>query len=350
MKNILFLILPLLFLTSCSNSNSKYAKNLATAKQLFKLHGEENIDEQLKLVSKDIKVELPFYGSDIVGYETYTSMLKGYHDAFDDINYTAELWLPGTDSLGVLNGSVRTYGKWTGIQVATGKQLNLKGYWYFGFDDQGLLNAQGDFFDAGGMLNAVYPKNLVYATMEVLPGKTDQVMEILNSKTGLPATRAYDGCLSVELTFNEENNAETKASFSNALAERAKSKKGPTTERAKYQISKNNIKNGFCSKRFIIYGENKKEFENLLAYSPLHNIKKGECYPATLITTAERDDRVVPSHSFKFAAKLQEYQGCDKPILIRIEDRAGHGAGTPKDKQINQIAEIYGYALSVING
>ena len=95
--------------------------------------------------------------------------------------------------------------------------------------------------------------------------------------------------------------------------------------------------------------DNKKEFENLLAYSPLHNIKKGECYPATLITTAERDDRVVPSHSFKFAAKLQEFQGCKKPILIRIEDRAGHGAGTPKDKQINQIAEIYGYALTVIN-
>jgi len=62
-------------------------------------------------------------------------------------------------------------------------------------------------------------------------------------------------------TFNQENDAETKASFSNVLAERAKSKKGPTTERAKYQVSKNNIKNGFCSKRFIIYGENKKEFE-----------------------------------------------------------------------------------------
>ena len=56
------------------------------------------------------------------------------------------------------------------------------------------------------MLNAVYPKNLVYATMEVLPGKIDQVMKILNSEDGLPATRAYDGCLSVELTFNEENN------------------------------------------------------------------------------------------------------------------------------------------------
>ena len=62
-------------------------------------------------------------------------------------------------------------------------------------------------------------------------------------------------------TFNEENEAETKASFNNALTKRVKSKKGPTTERAKYQVSKNNIKNGFCSKRFIVYGENKKEFE-----------------------------------------------------------------------------------------
>jgi len=95
--------------------------------------------------------------------------------------------------------------------------------------------------------------------------------------------------------------------------------------------------------------DKKEEFKNLLSYSPLHNIKKGKCYPTTLITTAERDDRVVPSHSFKFAAKLQEYQGCQNPILIRIEGRAGHGAGTPKDKQINQIAEIYGYALSVID-
>ena len=95
--------------------------------------------------------------------------------------------------------------------------------------------------------------------------------------------------------------------------------------------------------------DKKDEFENLLAYSPLHNIKSDVCYPTTLITTASRDDRVVPSHSFKFAAKLQEYQSCDNPILIRVEDRAGHGAGTPKDKRINQIAEIYGYALDVIN-
>ena len=95
--------------------------------------------------------------------------------------------------------------------------------------------------------------------------------------------------------------------------------------------------------------DKKDEFENLLAYSPLHNIDMGACYPTTLITTAKRDDRVVPSHSFKFAAKLQEYQGCDNPILIRVEGRAGHGAGTPKDKIINQVAEVYGYALSVID-
>ena len=94
--------------------------------------------------------------------------------------------------------------------------------------------------------------------------------------------------------------------------------------------------------------DKKDEFENLLAYSPLHNIKPDVCYPTTLITTASRDDRVVPSHSFKFAAKLQELQSCNNPILIRVEDRAGHGAGTPKDKRINQISEIYGYALYTI--
>jgi len=84
-------------------------------------------------------------------------------------------------------------------------------------------------------------------------------------------------------TFNQENDAETKASFSNVLTERAKSKKGPTTERAKYQVSKNNIKNGFCSKRFIVYGENKKEFERyrdeLLEFlDPLTPIQIDMCF------------------------------------------------------------------------
>ena len=85
------------------------------------------------------------------------------------------------------------------------------------------------------------------------------------------------------------------------------------------------------------------QIENLLSYSPLHNLKPGTCYPATLITTADRDDRVVPGHSFKFAAALQAAQGCDHPTLIRIETRAGHGAGTPVSKQIDQYADLWAF-------
>ena len=91
------------------------------------------------------------------------------------------------------------------------------------------------------------------------------------------------------------------------------------------------------------------DFKNLLSYSPYHNIKEGACYPTTLITTSARDDRVVPAHSYKFAARLQEGQGCANPILLRVESRAGHGSGTPKDKQIEEIADIFGFALSQIN-
>ncbi|MHB8094726.1 MAG: prolyl oligopeptidase family serine peptidase [Candidatus Aminicenantales bacterium] len=78
----------------------------------------------------------------------------------------------------------------------------------------------------------------------------------------------------------------------------------------------------------VEYGssDNEKDFKNLLAYSPLHNLKPGVCYPSTLVTTADHDDRVVPAHSFKFAATLQEAQSCANPALIRIETRSGHGS------------------------
>ncbi|KAA3639103.1 MAG: S9 family peptidase [Bacteroidetes bacterium] len=84
-------------------------------------------------------------------------------------------------------------------------------------------------------------------------------------------------------------------------------------------------------------------FENLLAYSPLHNMKNGTAYPATLITTADHDDRVVPAHSFKFAARLQEAHEGDNPVLIRIETKAGHGAGKPIAKVIEEQADIYSF-------
>ncbi|WP_343488318.1 prolyl oligopeptidase family serine peptidase [Allomuricauda sp. d1] len=91
--------------------------------------------------------------------------------------------------------------------------------------------------------------------------------------------------------------------------------------------------------------ESQEMFEYLKGYSPLHNIKEGVAYPATLITTADHDDRVVPAHSFKFAAELQSKQMGDNPTLIRIETNAGHGAGTPVSKTIEQYADIFGFTL-----
>ena len=90
--------------------------------------------------------------------------------------------------------------------------------------------------------------------------------------------------------------------------------------------------------------ENEAEFRVLRAYSPIHNIKAGASYPATLITTADRDDRVVPAHSFKYAAALQAGQGGDNPILIRIDTKSGHGASSTT-KAIEQTADIYSFLM-----
>lgn len=87
------------------------------------------------------------------------------------------------------------------------------------------------------------------------------------------------------------------------------------------------------------------EFKALLAYSPYHNIRPGVRYPPTLATTADTDDRVVPGHSFKFVAALQRAQAGDAPVLIRIETRAGHGGGKPTSKRIEEIADLYAFAI-----
>jgi len=91
--------------------------------------------------------------------------------------------------------------------------------------------------------------------------------------------------------------------------------------------------------------ESNSMFQYLKGYSPVHNVRKGTAYPATLITTGDHDDRVVPAHSFKFAAELQEKQNGSNPTLIRIETNAGHGAGTPVSKTIAQYADIFGFTL-----
>ena len=86
-------------------------------------------------------------------------------------------------------------------------------------------------------------------------------------------------------------------------------------------------------------------FNYLLGYSPVHNVKQGVTYPATMITTADHDDRVVPAHSFKFAAELQAKDSGVNPQLIRIDVKAGHGAGMPVSMQIDQAADVFSFAL-----
>ena len=91
--------------------------------------------------------------------------------------------------------------------------------------------------------------------------------------------------------------------------------------------------------------DSKEMFEYLKSYSPVHNVKKGVCYPSTMIITSDHDDRVVPAHSFKFGAELQEKQSCPNPILVRIEMNAGHGAGRSTDQVINENADLLSFAL-----
>ena len=107
--------------------------------------------------------------------------------------------------------------------------------------------------------------------------------------------------------------------------------------------------NQFTAGRFWVddYGDpaNEEDFETLYAYSPYHNIRSGEDYPAVLITTADTDDRVVPGHSFKYAAALQAADAGDGPHLIRIETRAGHGSGKPTDKIIEEYADMWAFLI-----
>jgi prolyl oligopeptidase len=108
----------------------------------------------------------------------------------------------------------------------------------------------------------------------------------------------------------------------------------------------------FTAGRFWVddYGssDDPEEFQALHAYSPYHNLKPGTKYPPTLVTTADTDDRVVPGHSFKFAARLQECHTGENPVLIRIETRAGHGAGKPTSKLIEEIADQWAFLVHTL--
>ena len=91
--------------------------------------------------------------------------------------------------------------------------------------------------------------------------------------------------------------------------------------------------------------ENKEQFETLIQYSPVHNVKKGVDYPSIMISTGDHDDRVVPSHSYKLAAELQLKNGGDNPMLLRVHGKSGHGSGKPTNQVIREIAEKWSFIL-----
>jgi prolyl oligopeptidase len=91
--------------------------------------------------------------------------------------------------------------------------------------------------------------------------------------------------------------------------------------------------------------DNPREFRALYAYSPYHNVRAGVSYPATLIMTGDHDDRVFPAHSFKFAAAMQHADPHGRPILLRVESRAGHGQGMPTAKIIDEVVDTYAFVL-----
>jgi prolyl oligopeptidase len=95
--------------------------------------------------------------------------------------------------------------------------------------------------------------------------------------------------------------------------------------------------------------ENPEEFKSLIKYSPYQNLKPGTKYPATLVTTADTDDRVVPGHSFKFTAMIQYCQSGDAPVLARIETKAGHGAGKPTSKIIEEVADQWAFLVKSLD-
>ena len=97
--------------------------------------------------------------------------------------------------------------------------------------------------------------------------------------------------------------------------------------------------------RALLPLQNEEMFQYIKKYSPVHNVKSGVNYPATMVTTGDHDDRVVPAHSFKFIATLQEKQTGNNPVLIRIETEAGHGGGKPMSKVIDEVTDVFAFMM-----
>ena len=149
----LSLVAALFLVASCNtqvDTNPNYAPNLEVAKSFLAAHGAEDIAAQTEMLHDDLLWQPPMYGSEQYGKAEHVEALVMYQDAFDNILYTPDNWLPGVlAETGELDGSVRTYGTWTGTHVETGKSFSLHSYHTFDFAD-GKITAGGDYFDFGG--------------------------------------------------------------------------------------------------------------------------------------------------------------------------------------------------------
>jgi len=160
MKKLLFISLMCFFISCATGPHPDFAKNVETAKLLLELQGtESDLEGQLALVHEDLQWQSAFHAAGMLNKEQYRSYLKGWHDVMEDVVFTPENWLPGVSAeTGLSDGSVRTYGKWTGVHSASGKSWELMTYQTFDFQD-GLIFAGGDYFDAGGLMASLQAKD-----------------------------------------------------------------------------------------------------------------------------------------------------------------------------------------------
>ncbi|MAU64159.1 MAG: hypothetical protein CMC38_07465 [Flavobacteriaceae bacterium] len=154
MKKILLIALVCIFISCSQGNHPDYAANVETVKTQLALQGSEaDLQAQLDLAHDDIQWQPAFYGSSPIGKEEYGTYLKGWQDAMEDVVYTPTNFLPGVSpETGLPDGSVRSYGKWTGVNSATGKSWELPSTYHTWDFKDGLIISGGDYFDAGGFL------------------------------------------------------------------------------------------------------------------------------------------------------------------------------------------------------
>jgi len=158
MKKTFIMLVFLLASCSAPQQNPDFEKNVELAKNYFSTFVTEDFDATAALLSDDVEWQGCFYGTKLMNKDQAMEYSKGWHDAMENISYTAENYLPGVDpETGLLNGSVRTYGTWTGTNTVSGKDFEISMYHYFTFNEDGKIINAGDYGDATGLIMAVAP-------------------------------------------------------------------------------------------------------------------------------------------------------------------------------------------------